>query len=461
MKSKSLAILVLALVFLVTAVIPGYSQGLGFNMDLGLGVSSFPDPQTGGLTTWQNIRLQPDLSFGKFGIGLDVTLNYRFNDGQGNSGFQVREEDWVPSDELGTTIWDLYLPIFRYVRYGVKGDPLFAMIGSIPSATLGNGFILGGYTNSLFMPRRRIVGLSLDFDALLFDFPYFGIETFVSNLAAWDVLGARLYTRPLAWTGIPIIEATQLGGSIVADLNPFYHERLNFLELQTKEPAATNNYEQFFEGSETVVIGGVDIRIPILNNEAINLAAFTDLVFQSGNPGWMAGVGGRIIQVINFGAQVRVLGENFIPVYFDRSYDLFRAQKWDIYKGRVTTPSYAGWFTTLGTYLLDGMFTFNASVEGSFTNPNSVDALNPIFRANLAVAPELLAGFSINANYEKRNLTSFADFISPEDAVIGAAIGYKTGPALINLIYDIRYNPNSLTGDKWESSSRIETTISF
>ncbi|NCN04342.1 MAG: hypothetical protein GW949_01800 [Spirochaetales bacterium] len=452
-----------------------YAQdsGLGFNMDLGLGVSSFTDPTTGELTTWQNLRLQPDLSLGKFGIGLDLTINYRFSDASGNSGFSIREEDWVPSTTLGTSFLDLYLPIFRYIRYGTKGEPLFVKLGSIDDATVGNGFIIGNYSNSLFMPQRRIVGLSLDFDAMLFDFPYLGIETFVSNLAAFNLIGARLYTRPLAWTGVPIIETAQFGVTVAADLNPFYYEEQDFKELRVSEPTATNAYSSFWgdttndsdasnnNGTESVVIGGIDIRVPILNTDIISLATFTDLVLQRSNPGWMIGAGGRLLKVMNFGAQIRVLGENFIPVYFDQSYDLYRSKKWEVYNGFASTPSYAGWFATLGMFLADGLFTFDASIEGSFSNPDNNPQLDPVLRGKLFVSPDLLAGFSIMGSYEKRAIDSWSDFISAEDSVIGAGIGYKTGPAQINLIYDIRYNPNSGTGQNWESTSRIETTISF
>jgi hypothetical protein len=79
--------------------------------------------------------------------------------------------------------------------------------------------------NSLFLPEQRVSGLSLDLDGQLFNFPYLGIETMVGNLAAFDLMGGRIFTRPIYFTGVPIIKELQLGFTAVADLNPFYYEQ--------------------------------------------------------------------------------------------------------------------------------------------------------------------------------------------------------------------------------------------
>lgn len=466
-----------ALIIALLAALPLATQsenGFGFDMNLGIGVNSFVDPSTGEPSTWQNLRLQPDISIGKFGIGLDISLNFRFADENGDSGFQIREEDWVPNKELGTTFADLYLPLFRYLRYGQKGEPLFAKIGSIDDAILGNGFIIGNYANTNFLPLRRVTGLSFDFDGNLLNFPYLGIETFISNLSAFNVLGARLFTRPLAWTGVPIIQTAQLGFTVAADLNPFYYEAQEFKALYAQDNSATNKYASFWDKDSSldsdasndnldkeVLIYGVDLRVPILSTDVVSLAAFTDLVFQNKTQGFMIGLGGQLLKLFNYGAQIRIMGEDFIPVYFDRTYDLYRTAKWEAYQGHLDIPAYQGWFASLGLNALEGLVNFNIGMEGSFANENSLDILKPTLRGHLSVAPELLAGFSIQGSYEKRYISSLGDLVSAENAVIGLILGYKTGPASINLIYDVKYNPNSTTGESWETSSRIETTISF
>ena len=77
----------------------------------------------------------------------------------------------------------------------------------------------------------------------------------------------------------------------------------------------------------------------------------------------------------------------------------------------------------------------------------------------------LLPGFDFYASYDKKNIQSFADLIDPTDAVIGAAINYQTGPAVITLEYDIRYNPeydaSDPTSNEWDTSAKLKSSISI
>ena len=194
---------------------PGWDGGFDFGMDLGIGVATFADG------TWQSLSLTPDLALGKFGIGLDVKLNYRFTGGSGNE-FEIRAADWVPTDFQD--FLNIYLPKIMYVRWDEKGAPLYVKLGSIDDGTLGNGFIMGGYANTLFVPDDRHFGLAFDLDGALFKFPYVGLETFVGDLAEFDVLGARLFVRPLIWLGVPIIKDLQVGATYAMDLKPYLYD---------------------------------------------------------------------------------------------------------------------------------------------------------------------------------------------------------------------------------------------
>ncbi|KGE71348.1 hypothetical protein [Spirochaeta lutea] len=475
MKQRIVTVLIGTLFFCL-ATVPLVSQDeagspdLGLGMDLALGTSTFTNPSTGQQENWQTLGLKPDLAIGKFGIGLDITLNYRFTTSEGEPGFEVRKEDWVPSEEAGTTFLDLYLPLFNYIRWGVKGEPLYAKIGGIEDGLLGNGFILGGFSNTLHRPDNRLVGLSFDLDGNLFGFPYVGLETFVSNLAAFDLMGGRFYTRPLAWLNVPVLNTMQLGFTLVADRDPFFFDRLDYKEVAAASETAPTyrypDYQDYVESKENLPdpasMWGFDLRVPILGSQAISLAAFTDLVKQPSGTGFMIGFGGQAFSLLNFGAQVRVLGENFLPVYFDGNYDLYRVDKYRILTGEETVPGYEGWFATLGLDVLEGMVVFNASLEGPFKPDPDVLFLNPTLKGHLSVSPELLAGFSLNGHYEKKGITDIADLISPENAVIGLSVGYQTGPAIISLVYDLKYNPVTAEGaDPWKVTSSIETTLTF
>jgi hypothetical protein len=441
-------VLVLLLALLVAA--PGFSQegedGFSFGLGIGIGVTTFDED--GAPFAYQSLTLTPDIAFGKIGIGLDITLNYTFT-GPPPAGtdFYVREEDWVPKGD--DNFLDVYLPKFKYIRYGFKGDPLYAKFGSIDDATLGNGFIMGNYANTLFLPEKRLFGLSFDLDGALFNFPYVGFESFAANLAQYDVLGARPYIRPLAFTDIPILQNLELGGTLVVDRDP-------------------GLYLEPYQNLETVALYGVDFRQPLLAKDALSLAVFGDLArLHERSWGGMVGFGGRLVKIITYGAQVRILGENFVPVYFDAAYDLYRYDKYQIAKSITDIPAYNGWLASLGTSLFNDLLVFSVSLDGPFSKP---EPLNPdnylnyphlyaIFQLNEGLVPNV----SLDASYDKRSLETgngavnfFEDLVDREDAVIRARLNYSIGSAVISFVYQIRWDP---VADDWAVTSGLESAI--
>jgi hypothetical protein len=440
---------------------PGLSPQFGLGITLG--AQSFPNPDyiPGGdqpeVITYQSLGLTPDVAFGKLGVGLDLTVNYRFTAGSGNE-FEVRAEDWVPDSERN--FLEVYLPKIRYIRWGMKGDPLYVHFGSIDNGTLGNGFILGGYTNTQYLPVQRIFGLSLDVDGSLFEFPYVGIETFVGNLAVFDMFGSRLFVRPLAGTEIPVIRNLQVGTTAVVDRLPFY-----FAEDDPEAPALTLLTPSGVSVDEaSVLVWGADLRLPIVANPLFSLATFGDVVFQNGNTGSMIGAGGRLARVVTYGAQLRFLGENFLPVYFDATYDLFRPLKYATYSGvpGFATDPYIGWLASSGLSLLDDQLVFNASLDSPFqTDPDNL-LLQPHLRARLFVSDALLGGFGVEATYDKRGIMGLDELLSPEDAVIGARVNYRIQNATITFVYDLQYDPFPAPGeDSWITTTKIESSITL
>ncbi len=433
-------------------VFPVFSQeeekdtGFNFNMQLELGAETFNDGDVP--ISYQKLSIYPDLSFGKVGIGLAITFHYRFDDGDGN--FDFRGDDWVPHDDL--TFWDIYLPIFRYVRYGHKGDPLYAKIGSIEDGTLGNGFIMSSYSNTNFLPERRIVGLAFDIDGSLFNFPYLGIETFTGNLAKFDVFGTRVYVRPLIGMDIPIIKNLQIGTTFAVDNNP------NALQTFVDPDAKPNSVTMF----------DFDFRQPVLSKDLFSLAVFGDLAFQPASgakdtsTGGLLGVGGKVVGFINYGLNALFLGENYVPFYFDSVYDLYRETKYEMYNGDISIPAYTGWLATIGFSFLSDKLMFSTSLDGAFNRQEGIESTYPHLKATFTVGEGIIPGVFFDASYDKRYINTFNDLISPEDAVIGANINYKAGPAIITLGYDLRYVANPDPGDDhWETTARLSTAISL
>ena len=113
---------------------------------------------------------------------------------------------------------------------------------------------MGGYANTRLVPQRHF-GLAFDLDGALFNFPYLGLETFVGDLAQWDVFGARLLVRPLVWLGVPIVEDLQVGATFAMDVKPYLYDY----------PGDARSLR--------AVLYGADIRLPILSLKALSLVA--------------------------------------------------------------------------------------------------------------------------------------------------------------------------------------------
>ncbi len=438
MRQQSVRLLLIAaLLVTVSAVWAQSDSEGGFDFGLGIDIGAVGFQENGETVAYQRLVLKPDFSIGKFGLGLWIPLHYRFTD----NGTDFREEDWVLED--GESALEKYLPIFSYVRYGHKGDDFYTKIGSIEDGTLGNGFIMGGYANTHFLPDTRIIGLSLDVDGNLVNFPYMGIETFVGNLAVMDVIAARVYARPLADTSLPLLPELQVGTTFAMDRVP------------------DAQYDFASGSADPVRMFGFDLRQPILDNPAVSLAAFSDAVFQDEALGGMIGAGGRFVQHILYGAQMRFLGDDFIPVYFDGQYDLYREAKYAVYSGTESIPAYAGWYASLGFAFLQDTVVFLSSIEGSFAEPEN-DLEYPHINATLKIGEGLIPGIYFDASYDKRILKSWDDFTTADNSVIGAGINYKTGNAVITLAYTLRYDPAAAAGDDpWITTANLSTSVAF
>jgi hypothetical protein len=426
------------------------AKAFGFTIDLGVDSLPVPGGAPGENETYQRFGFKPELNLGPFGLGLDLTLRAQINI-VGDNPFEVYLPDWVP-DYMGNgkTILDVYLPKILFVRYGQRGGPLYAKLGSIEDLTIGNGFIMGNYSNTRFLPEQRIFGLGAGIDGSLFKFPYFGLEFATGNLSRLDVLGGRAYVRPLAFLSLPLLKGLEFGYEQVIDLQPYLYGDSG----TTTAPAYSNVY-------------GVDARSPILPEGPFTMMAMADLVFQEGDRlGTMAGLSGRIIGLFTYAAQIRYMEDGFIPVYFDSNYDLYRAVKHDALGAPSSGEFSVGWYANAGASLFGDKISFSALMDGPFAPlpaaGTGVITEYPHLKAVLGTAEGLLAGFSVNASYEKYFLGVSGDFwndlLSTENAQIQASLGYKTGPAVISLVYNLRYDP--LT-DSYDVSSSLQTSVKY
>lgn len=423
---------------------PEQAPQFAFKGGISLGVDTLPTGPAGAMEGWNRLGFQPDLSFGKFGIGLD--LSFRFQMG---ADFTIYPGDWVPGTYNGVekNILDIYLPKFMYVRYGEKGDPLFAKLGSIDDLSLGNGFIMSNYSNTRFLPDQRIFGLDFGLDGALFGMPIAGLELLTGNLARFDVIGGRFFLRPLIGTELPILKNAQLGVTGVVDLKPYLY------------------FAGTFGSADPLMVYGFDVTVPILSGDVFSLAVFGDVAMEpQGRTGEMLGFGGRLIGIFTYGAQLRFLQKGFIPSYFDSNYDIYRSSKYDYINDPATAngAGYAGWYASLGTSLLSDSIVFMVALDGPFgSSGNTAQTDFPHLRSVFHFDIEQLPIF-IDASYEKyylgENREFFNDLVNPENAIIGMSVNYRTGASVLTLKYDATYNPDTAT---FTVKSSIQASVQF
>jgi len=444
---KKTIIMIAALCLLASTTFAEDSGGLGFQAGISLGTDVLLDPD-GDSETWNTLGFQPDLSVGPFGIGIDLTVRFKLMPTQ-DTALAVYPGDWIPEEGSGKNYLDLYLPKIMYVRYGLRGDPFFAKLGSIDDLTLGNGFIVGEYSNTKFLPSQRVFGLGLGLDGALFKFPYVGLELLTGNLARFDVFGGRLFVRPLVGMEIPIIKNLQIGATIAMDSGV-----AGLASLDTFDPLS---------------VYGADLFLPIISGQAFPLATFAEVAFEpNGSSGFMVGAGGRLVSIITYAAQLRILGDGFTPVYFDANYDLFRVQKATFMEidADPAAPNIAGWLAKAGASLFEDKLYFSVSVDGPFNaspdpanlTPNSAEY--PHLRGVIGMAEGVLGGFFVSGSYDKyfigKDAQFFESLVDPSDAVITAAFNYKTGAAVFTLLYNLSAALNG-----FDVTSSLQSSIKF
>ena len=419
------------------------ANAFGFKMSLDLGAQTFngTGPDSG---SFNFIGLSPDISFGKFGVGLDLIINYTLNGPPGapvSNSFYIRASDWVPTSFQN--FLSLYLSKFAYVRWGEKGDPLFIQFGSFKDANLGDGFIMGNYNNTLFMPNDRHLGLQADLDGGLVKFPFVGLETVVGNVATMDVLGGRIYVRPLMATQIPIFNNIEVGFTGVVD---------------------TGTNATIAHPATPVAVFGGDVQLPLVYmKDVFSLSAFTDLANIAGkSTGAMVGVGGKVLNLISYGAQLRLLGAGFEPGYFSVAYDSYDAGRGTQYlalQGAGSGGFTFGWSASMGTSFFNDKFIFLVKLDGPFYTTETDPSLSqPHLTGILSMAEGVIPGATFDFIYDKTQISSFASLVSPLNALIRAQLNFLTGGAVISFVYNITYDL-SHTPDHWVVQSGLQSSI--
>lgn len=372
---------------------------------------SFGTVVINGITYFQ-VKGQPEFSIGKLGVGLD--LNFEF-DGEWN----LRTTEW--------NSWQAILSKIMYLSWGSKGDkPVYFKIGRIQDAVLGNGFIMYNYNNNLNFPNVKKFGVAFDID-----FDYVGIETFVDNIFDFDIIGGRLFIRPLYGTKIFLLDMLEFGGTFVADLDP----------LNPVPPLdSPYSFSDSTVDKRVFVVGG-DLGLPILKlDPVINLKWYADFAYiLDKGTGEATGFFGKILSFIPYRFEIRFLQPKFLPSFFDALYEAERyvivgtnyITKYDTLD--YITNGYFGWFFLAGVSF-EKVASFIVNMEDSFD-----DTTYPTLRVSLSIDREVTKIIGFSFNYERKNIKEFKDVYTTEstDSIILTKLSYKVSE-MVNLIVEYR-----------------------
>jgi hypothetical protein len=419
----------------------------------------YPRPGEGQFTggagiTWiddephYTISLAPELSFANFGVGLDLRLTF---DSEGN----LREETFNDFSD--------YMSIIRYIRYGLKNDPVYIKLGALDYHTLGHGSIMYLYNNSPSFDNRK-AGLVLDID-----FGDFGFESVYSSFGEAGVFGLRGYVRPLHYTSladIPIIGNFEIGASYVTD----FHENAGITGGNYN--TVSDQFEVTSDAGAISIIG-FDLGLPVLSGSFADVTLYYDfnkiIDFGSGSAtGIIAQLNPLGLVQATAKLERRFNGDEYIPSYFNSFHEIERfkilsksdsgfTSKASLLAGLQNNDD--GWYGELGINAL-GLLYVVGSYQRLDKTPNS-----GILHLGSEIAPEE-APFLLRAGYDKVYIRSEKDLFTLDDrSYLFTELGYKPYPFMVvSLVYHWTFTPTRDADDNiigYEPQKRIEPRIYF
>jgi len=379
------------------------SAKASFDMYGCFGTVILTDLETGDQKIYNRLALQPELTIGKFGFGLNLEFYFDENS-------NLRKEDWSWSKAI-EKVW--------YARYGHKYEPVYIYLGGFKDVTLGHGLVIAHYTNMLRYPDIKKVGFEWDLDL-----GTHGFESFFSNLVRAEIYGGRAYYRPFYNSYLPLLPRLGLGFTCVCDQDPD-------VKRSTKD--------------DQVTVFGADLDIPLLEHPVISILSYVDFAQMSlgkrytryetppaldGGQGWALGFMGGILAGISYRLEFRRLQQNFIPSYFDSYYEVDRQEDKASKIPGTRSPIKIGPYVELAYDILNKV-TLLASFESYNHDPTGI---YPHVRAIVRVHPSLLMNkFSLLFSYDKRNADTWEDLIRVKgpNTILTAEVGYLVDPHIV------------------------------
>ncbi len=321
--------------------------------------------------TYSKAIIQPTFSVGKLRMGLYLPIIYTsnlFDPGTwyrpaGNDEWSFGGGDWTddPLAAAQDAAQDLALKI-RFMEYGEPLiDPFYIKVGNLSNMSIGHGILMRNFANDSDFPAMRRVGINTGIDT-----GAWGAEAVVNDLGNPEVFGGRLKMLHI------------FGVTAIADINPAAD-----LATQAERDAIGDPY---------LIGSGVDIDLPLLKFDWLNLRAYADLaavipytntefagipaglqtdtVYDSDrgtgldalrNYGFVSGFMGRMI-LIDWRLEFRHYRGAYRPTFFDASYERNRTQYAQEFAALLLDPASTDYYTVNGIYGEAGFSVFKDKI---------------------------------------------------------------------------------------------------
>lgn len=253
-----------------------------------------------------------------FRAALQAPLRLRMIDGEPQDDGVIRREDWDEISDVGRVI--------RRVEYGSADDAIHAKIGELGPATLGHGTLMNAYYN-VITPGGYQLGVTGDAD-----FETGGGELVVDNAFGPEVVGARVFARPLVIAeeagsdNIDGADRWEAGVSVVGDLSAPYSLR----DPSQTAVVGPERRPRTVESRGTALLG-LDMSYRLVDEESWSLTPYADANHhvQLGS-GLHAGSRGEWALTSDISVQARAefrwMGPSYLPGYVDPLYEVDRYQ---------------------------------------------------------------------------------------------------------------------------------------
>jgi hypothetical protein len=275
------------------------------------------------LTISNNVEVFGEEQTWDLKFDFQVPLRFRMIDNNPQNEQVFRTEDWDSPAE--------YMRFVRSVEYGIPYGGVYLRGGELIDVRLGHRTIVDSYNNTVSVDHFQW-GLQAATNTV-----YGGAELLVDNVAGPQLVGTRLYARPLAFvqeSGFGRRFAT--GASIVGDWRAPAELTTNVDGTYARDDEG--NF--IVERDRAAAIAGLDVELTAVSTEKVTVTPYSDANFHlSRGAGWHTGVFAGFEPteqlVIDTRAELRWLGANYMPSYFGPLYEVERF----VFRAPESTPT--------------------------------------------------------------------------------------------------------------------------